>query len=164
MIQVFGAEEEVLFSLQSGGISVGHVCRPLYMCVYVSTFGGPRETRQYSEPYGLWQPRFRENLCLEVPSSLIFNVSPGAPRQHMFPACPQDMAASVRSTLARRTNASSHGYRLPHSFTSRHPSPPLNGSPETDGRKLQWQLCLFKSTPTQYPPVTNMTKSLIGVA
>ncbi|KAI4803426.1 hypothetical protein KUCAC02_006975, partial [Chaenocephalus aceratus] len=107
---------------QSGGISVGHVCRPLYICVYVSTFGGPRETRQYSEPYRLWQPRFRENLCLEVPSSLIFNL------------------------------------HFPPSLS------PLTCSPETDGRKLQWQLCLFKSTLTQYPPVTNMTKSLIGVA
>ncbi|CAB1456464.1 unnamed protein product [Pleuronectes platessa] len=45
------------------------------------------------ELYGPWQPHFRENLCLEVASFLIFNVSPGAPRQHMFAACPQDMAA-----------------------------------------------------------------------
>lgn len=49
-------------------------------------------TRRQHKP---WQPHFGENICLEVLSFLIFNVSPGAPRQHMFPACPEDTAASV---------------------------------------------------------------------
>lgn len=81
-------------------------------------FGSPRETCQHSERYRRWQPHFRENICLEVPSFLIFNVSPGAPRQHMFPACPQDMAAGVHSTVASCTDASSHSYCLPHRFCS----------------------------------------------
>lgn len=73
----------------------------------------------------LWQPHFRENICLEVLSFLIFNVSPGAPRQHMFPACPEDMAASVPSTLASHTNASSHRYCLPQSFRPPISHPPI---------------------------------------
>lgn len=49
---------------------------------------------------------------------------------------------------------------------SLHSLPPPNPGAETDGRKLQWQLCL-KSTLTNSrpgPPVTEMTKSLIGIA
>lgn len=140
-------------------------------------FGSPRETCQHSERYRRWQPHFRENICLEVPSFLIFNVSPGAPRQHMFPACPQDMAAGVHSTVASCTDASSHSYCLPHRFCSLllllfffSLLPPLIPAAETDGPKLQRQLCLKSTTtnsqqrPYPTPFVTKMTKSLIGIA
>lgn len=139
-------------------------------------FGSPRETCQHSERYRMWQPHFRENICLEVPSFLIFNVSPGAPRQHMFPACPQDMAAGVHSTVASCTDASSHSYCLPHRFCSLlllfffSLLPPLIPAAETDGPKLQRQLCLKSTTtnsqqrPYPTPFVTKMTKSLIGIA
>lgn len=96
----------------------GTLLSGLRIQVQIFTLAGPQETCQYLEPYRLWQPHFWENICLEVASFLIFSVSPGAPRQHMFPACPQDMAASVRSTLASYKDASSHTYCLPHSITS----------------------------------------------
>lgn len=57
------------------------------MCV-----GCPQETCQYSEPYRFWQSFFRDNICLEVLSFLIFNVSLRVGRQHMFSSCPPDMA------------------------------------------------------------------------
>lgn len=81
-----------------------------YVCVQISTFGGPRETCQYGEPYWPWQPHFRENIFLEVLSFLIFNASPGA----------QDNICSLHVPKTWQpvccADASSHGYCLPRSF------------------------------------------------
>ncbi len=59
-----------------------HVCRPQEIC-------------QYTEPYRFWQAFYRDGICLEVLSFLIFNVSPRAGRQHMFSSCPPDTAPPV---------------------------------------------------------------------
>lgn len=60
------------------------------LCLY-----HPQEICQYAEPYRLWQSFFRDGICLEVLSFLIFSVSPRARRQHMFSSCRPDTAPPV---------------------------------------------------------------------
>lgn len=67
------------------------VALPITECKPVRV-GCPQETCQYSEPYRFWQSFFGDNICLEVLSSLIFNVSLWVGRQHMLSCCPPDTA------------------------------------------------------------------------
>ncbi|KAM3587433.1 uncharacterized protein V6R79_005451 [Siganus canaliculatus] len=131
------------------------------------TFGGPRETCQYPQPYRLWQPHFRENICLEVLSFLIFNVSPGAPRQHMFPRM-SPRHGSQHTAYASDGIITWAAAVFLHSFFS----PLLISDAGTDGHELRRHFRLKSASdklvtavaPPTHPQVAEMTISLIGVA